>query len=124
MSTPDDTRKDQRSDEFERREEAQNQRGHVEEGSGRALEPLNLDQMVSVRLGPELAESLRSIAENRSTTLSAVLREAALTYVSNYESNTVVSWRVLRGTRTEPQQGKQIWPATSPASGSVQEAVG
>lgn len=123
MINPDNTPRDPRSHELERREAAQDQRGSVEEGSGAAIEPLSLDQMVSVRLAPDLAESLRSIASTRGTTLSAVLRDAALTYVSTFESNTVVSWQVDRGTIAEARQGMQTWPAGSPALGTVQEAV-
>lgn len=41
-------------------------------------EPRRLDQMFSVRLGPDLAAALRDLANVRGATVSELLREAAL----------------------------------------------
>ncbi len=124
MSAPTDDLSSQRTDELERRAKAQSQRGEMEPMSGRAIEPRHLDQMLSIRLSPDLAGSLRSIAKERSTTLSAVIREAALLYVATQASNTVVSWEVRRGNRAEAHQGMQIWSERHPSHGSVREVAG
>lgn len=124
MSTSTDGLDSQRADELERRARAQSQRGNIEPMSGQSIEPRNLDQMLSIRLSPDLARSLRSIAEERGATLSAVIREAAVLYVDTQASNTVVSWEVRRGNRAEPLRGMQIWSEGSPSRGSVREAAG
>jgi hypothetical protein len=64
--------------ERERRELAQRHAGEVVEGSGRAVAPRRLDQMISLRLEPELAVALRELANRRGVTVSELLREGAI----------------------------------------------
>jgi hypothetical protein len=64
--------------ERERRQRAQQHAGEVVEGSGRAAVPRRLDQMISLRLEPELAAALRELADRRRVTVSEVLREGAI----------------------------------------------
>jgi predicted DNA-binding protein len=63
--------------EKERRETAYAHRGSVIEDSAEPVEPRRLDQMVSVRLQPDLLVALRRLAEERKVTVSELLREAA-----------------------------------------------
>jgi uncharacterized protein (DUF4415 family) len=69
--------------EQERREEAQRNRGKVVRGAGEAMEGRRLDQMVSLRLDPDLLAELRSIAERQSMTVSDLLRAAAMSFVES-----------------------------------------
>jgi predicted DNA-binding ribbon-helix-helix protein len=69
-------------DEAARRELAQQHAGEVVEGSGRAVEPRRLGQMLSVRLEPQLAEALRRVADRRVTTVSDLLRDAVIEVVA------------------------------------------
>lgn len=63
--------------ERERRELANTRRGEVVPTSGEAVEPRQLDQMVSLRLDPNTISTLREIAHSRGGTLSDLLREGA-----------------------------------------------
>jgi hypothetical protein len=65
-------------DEAARRELAQQHAGEVVEGSGAAVEPRRLGQMLSVRLEPQLAAALREVAGRRGATVSELLRGAAI----------------------------------------------
>ena len=67
-----------RESERERREAAFANRGDVIEGSGQAVEPRRLSEMVSVRLNGELVARLRALADEWNLTLSDVLRKAAI----------------------------------------------
>jgi predicted DNA-binding ribbon-helix-helix protein len=67
-----------RRSERERRELAQKHAGEVVEDSGRAVAARRLGQMVSLRLEPELAATLRELASRRGTSVSELLREAAI----------------------------------------------
>jgi predicted DNA-binding ribbon-helix-helix protein len=69
-------------DEVARRELAQQHAGEVARGSGHAVEPRRLGQMVSVRLEPQLAAALREVAERRGTSVSELLRAAAVELVA------------------------------------------
>ncbi len=69
--------KERHDDEIARREKAQVHAGEVISGSGGRGEPRRMAQMVSVRLDGALVGSLRAIAEQRSLTLSDLLREGA-----------------------------------------------
>jgi hypothetical protein len=70
---------DERSrSESERRELAQQHAGEVVEGSGKAVAPKRLDQMISLRLEPELAAALRELANRRGVSVSELLREGAI----------------------------------------------
>jgi ribbon-helix-helix CopG family protein len=64
--------------EQELRELAQQHAGEVVEGSGTAVAPRRLDQMISLRLEPELAAALRQLANRRGVTVSELLRVGAL----------------------------------------------
>ena len=70
-------------DETARRELALSHAGEVVEGSGRAVEPRHLGQMISVRAEPQLAEALREVASRRGTTVSELLRDAAVGLVAS-----------------------------------------
>lgn len=65
------------SSEQARREQAYANRGKVVETSAREIQPRRLDQVVSLRLDPEVIVALRGIAERRGSTVSDVLREGA-----------------------------------------------
>jgi hypothetical protein len=65
-----------RRTEKERREMALQQKGKVVSDSGHALGARKLDQMVSLRLDPEILQSLREIAEKSGAGLSDLIREA------------------------------------------------
>ena len=121
--TPDDNTSSSRSEERKRREKAQLARGEVEPMSGEPIQPRTLDQMVSVRLSPDLMQGLRSIADARDTTLSAVLREAALMYVSTEESITMFHWHVDQSALSPASQGMRRWTTDSPSRGSVREVT-
>jgi hypothetical protein len=86
-----------RQSEQERRELAQQHAGEVVEGSGRVVAPRRLGQMVSVRLEPALAESLRELANRRGTSVSEALREAAIRLLEADQaaSRTTSSWRIV-----------------------------
>lgn len=77
-----ESKDESRKDEHRRRALADEHRGEVVEGSGVPVESRRLDQMVSVRLDPGIVRELRAIATSRNTTLSAVLREAAVQYAT------------------------------------------
>ena len=91
MSEPTNER---RSDERRRRALADEHRGEVVEGSGVAVQPRKLDQMVSVRLDPATLRELRAIAASRDTTVSAVLRDAAVQHATNARQVTELRWRL------------------------------
>jgi uncharacterized protein (DUF4415 family) len=68
---------DPRASEKTRRELAQRTHSGAIEGRGEVLEPRRLDQLVSLRLDPQLISALRELATERQTTISVLLREAA-----------------------------------------------
>jgi len=106
---------DRRADEMRRREQAQAHRGEVVEGSGSAIDPRSVPQMMSVRLDAILAAQLREVAESRGTSLSDVLREAAQLVVSAYMSPTAsVKWsRVDRWTGVSVSEVRQTTSSSS-----------
>jgi hypothetical protein len=73
-----------RSAEQALRETAQAHKGDVVEGSARPVTPRRLDQMISVRLDPDLVGKLREIAEARGVTVSTLLRDAGRMLVDQY----------------------------------------
>lgn len=85
---------ERRTDEHQRRALAEEHRGEVVEGSGVPVEPRRLDQMVSVRLDPAILRELRAIAKSRDTSLSAVLRDAAVQYAAYAHQVTELRWRL------------------------------
>jgi hypothetical protein len=86
-----------RRSERERREFARQHAGEVVEGSGRPAAPRRLDQMVSLRLEPELAAALRGLAERRGVTMSELLREGAIALLEEDRGSTAPSftWHVV-----------------------------
>lgn len=68
---------DPREDEKRSRERLDNSEFEVIKGSGRPLEGKRFDQVTSIRLEPQLVAQLRDIADDRQTTVSQLLREAA-----------------------------------------------
>jgi hypothetical protein len=79
------------------RELARQHAGEVVEGSGQAVAPRRLDQMVSLRLEPELAAALRELANRRGVTVSELLREGALCLLETDRASTApsFSWVVI-----------------------------
>lgn len=61
--------------EREMRELAHTHRGEVVPGSGTPVEPRRLDQVVSLRLPPEIIADLRDLANARGSSVSDLLRE-------------------------------------------------
>lgn len=86
-----------RRGERERRELAQQHAGEVVEGSGQAVAPRRLDQMISLRLEPELAAALRELANRRGVTVSELLREGAICLLEEDRDSTAPSftWTVI-----------------------------
>jgi Ribbon-helix-helix protein, copG family len=86
-----------RRSERERRELAQQHAGEVVEGSGRPVAPRRLDQMISLRLEPDLAAALRGLAERRGVTVSELLREGAIALLEEDRGSTAPSftWHVV-----------------------------
>ena len=62
--------------------------GTAEVLAGREVTPRALNQMVSLRLEPQLLRSLRLIAEREGTSVSDVLRQAAAAFVSQWQQAT------------------------------------
>jgi uncharacterized protein (DUF4415 family) len=89
-----ESRDKRREDEHRRRALAEEHRGEIAEDSGVPVEPRKLDQMVSVRLDPDVVRELRAIATTRNTTLSAVLRDAAAQYTSQAPRVKELRWRL------------------------------
>lgn len=75
-----------RRSEKQRRELAEREKGKVVEGSGQALVGRKLDQMVSLRLDPELLRSLREVAESSGNAVSDLIREAIVQWLSARET--------------------------------------
>ncbi len=99
-----ESRDDRRRDEHRRRALAEEHRGEVAEGSGVPVEPRRLDQMVSVRLDPDVVRELRAIATARNTTLSSVLRDAAAQYATHAHRVTELRWRLQGESAVEEAQ--------------------
>jgi hypothetical protein len=86
-----------RRSERERRELAQQHAGEVVEGSGTVVAPRRLDQMISLRLEPELAAALRELANRRGVTVSELLREGAICLLEADRASTASSftWDII-----------------------------
>src|SRR4030095_11279979 len=76
----------------ERRALALEHAGEVVPGSGRVVAPRRLGHMLSVRLEPELARALRTLARQRGVSVGALLREAAVRLADAEPA--VAGWRV------------------------------
>lgn len=71
-----------RQDEIRRQDAAPKARGQVVEGSGRKMALRRLDQMISVRLDPDVLAGLRSLADETGRSVSDLLRAAAASLVA------------------------------------------
>jgi hypothetical protein len=74
---------DQREDERRRREAALLATADV--SGGAAVPPRALNQMVSLRLEPQLLHSLRTIADQEGVSVSDLLRQASADLVSRWQ---------------------------------------
>jgi len=106
-----------RREERERRDLAEQHAGEVIEGTGRAMSPRRLGDMVSLRLEPELAEALRELARARSTSLSGLLREGALCLLAHERaSRATFTWNVTSipslPSALTPTESRGLAPAT------------
>lgn len=83
--------------ERERRELAHEHAGEIVPGSGRAVTPRKLGQMVSLRLEPELAEALRKLAARRDISMSELLRLGAIRLLAEDQVSEASSftWRIV-----------------------------
>ena len=112
----------ERRSERERRDEAQRLADGLVEEAVREVPPSNMKQMLSLRMDPQLIRSLRSIASERGTTVSELLRDAAADIVNTSTVPTVVTYRAVPPTArlgttspaTAHSRGEQITPNTSP----------
>lgn len=88
---------ERRRSERERREAAQQHAGEVIAGSGRSVAPKRLDQMVSLRLEPDLVAALRALADRRGVSVSELLREGAIRLLEEDRDSTAPSftWDVI-----------------------------
>ncbi len=68
-------------------------------GTGRPMEGIGLEQMVSVRLDAEAVSRLRVLADRRNMSLSALIREALHLYA--FEAARTCPW---------PCQSPRWWP--------------
>jgi len=106
---------DPRASERARREEALQHRGEVVRGSGRALEPRSVPQVVSLRLSPELITALRALAELRGTSVSELLREGAESVIARSAASPVF-WRLSDVHGARPGTTARIGDAASTTS--------
>ena len=86
---------EQRASEISRREEAQAHAGEIVAGSGERGKPRRLARMMSARLDGKLVRELRSVAQQRNTTVSDLLREGAELIVQDAYAD-AVKWKVTR----------------------------
>lgn len=84
-----------KDNEHARRDRAQAHRDDIVAGSGRSVEPASLEQMVSVRLDAATVVRLRELAEQRGTTLSALIRESLHDYASSADQTSRVDWWIV-----------------------------
>ena len=108
--------------ERDRRELASEHRGEVADDEGEPLEPVNLTQMISLRLDSALVAALRQLAQSRGTTLSDVLRDAAADLLRAEDARRgrrpVVSYEVRMGEETQSTSDQLVGsgPQQPPAS--------
>lgn len=108
-----------------RRDAAQGMRGQVIPGSGRPLRERKLDQMLSLRLDPDIVTELRSVARDYGVSISDLLREAVSNVIRDYRHRAfaVVIDRIDTGFRST-LPGRSIRPPSNPTqSGLRQEPV-
>lgn len=80
--------------EQERRAQAEQNKGRVVAGSGEPLEGRKLDQMVSLRLDPEVLTALRALASKQRRSVSDLLRQAAIRLILESQTKTM-SFEIL-----------------------------
>lgn len=100
--------------EQERRELANAHRDEVVAGSGRPVQPQQLDQVVSLRLDPSTISALRDIANRRGVTLSDLLREgASMVIIASSEVRSIMdlSYEVHRISANMPSGGPSSYSA-------------
>jgi hypothetical protein len=95
--------------ERELRELAYAHRGELVPGSGIPVEARRLDQVVSLRLAPEIIADLRDLADRRGVTVSDLLREGAATVLMAARHTTLskVSFVVTVSAQTSTSDGRQ-----------------
>ncbi len=125
-----------RASEIARREEAQAHAGEIVAGSGERGKPRRMARMVSVRLDGELIRRLQSVAQQRNTTLSDLLREGAELIVQDTYADAVtlkvtksegVGWSIQRGqskggvvpARPQPSKGTTTTTRHEPQSATA-----
>jgi hypothetical protein len=102
---------DKRADEHRRREAAQAATAEV--GGGREIPPRSLNQMVSLRLEPQLLRDLRLFADAHDLSVSDVLRQAAVDFLDRVRRAPFV----LTIMPTDTQQSIDVtWSQDSPTS--------
>jgi hypothetical protein len=117
---------DPRTNEISRREEAQaHAGGGIVAGSGRRGKPRRMARMVSARLDGELVSKLQTVAQQRNTTVSDLLRVGAELIVKEAYAD-AVTWRVTKaegvvGSKIQSGQGTSanVHDQDSPSSGST-----
>ena len=115
---------DRQLDEGRRRAQAEESRGQVVEGSGRPLAVRRLDQMVSLRLDPDVLAGLRTIADETGRSVSDLLRTAAAQLVTRHQfALTTVSITTVVSVLSSVAPLPPIAPGPNPQtfSGIVQE---
>jgi hypothetical protein len=73
---------DRNNEEESLREELRAAAGKVKPGSGRRGNPRRMDQIVSVRLAPDILDGLRMVAAKSGDTVSDLLRKGAQRIIS------------------------------------------
>jgi len=86
-------------------------------GSGRRIEPRAFQQMISLRLDGGLVAALRAHAAEVGRSLSDVLREAAIRYLRDVQSEheVTVRWTVINGTRSASPDSREYETVLPPA---------
>lgn len=103
-----------RASEIARREEAQAHGGEIVVGSGKRGNPHRMSRMVSTRLDGELVRKLRSVAQQRNTTISELLREGAEVIVQDtYADAVTLTVTKSEGTGSSIQRGQGKGAAVS-----------
>jgi hypothetical protein len=94
--------------EADRRRLAYEVRGQGVELDDEPVEPRRLDQMFSLRLDPDLAAALRDAANARGTSVSELLREAAIRFLEAEQTSPPVvigAFRVTGARRSAAEAG-------------------
>ncbi len=114
---------DHRDDERIRREQAQAHRDEIVAGTGRPMEGVGLEQMVSVRLDAEAVSRLRVLADRRKMSLSAVIREALDFYAFEAARTSDVRW-IITGYQGTVDIGTERWIESPSTRSAVRDLSG